>query len=188
VWNVRRSTFGPLLISSRDAATTVSHFGANPKRTRMAAFMLASFIAGVGGGLYGVLLTGFQPFDFSLLLSIALLLYAVVGGITSLAGPLVAGVLFGVVPQILQGQSGQSASALPDVIAGGLVIALLAFRPGGVAARFERSVHVDTPEPSDRRVKLGRFTTVVTGRRATVALSSAATSSVAVGLAPEVKS
>jgi branched-chain amino acid transport system permease protein len=162
VWNVRRSTFGPLLISSRDAASTVSHFGANPKRTRMAAFLLASFIAGVGGGLYGVLLTGFQPFDFSLLLSIGLLLYAVVGGVTSLSGPILAGLLFGVVPQVLQGRSGQNASALPDIFAGALVIALLAFRPGGIAALFERGHPADGDGSSaGGPLRLGRFDVVV---------------------------
>ena len=103
VWNVRRSTFGPLLISSHDAPTTVAHFGADPSRTRMWAFLFASFIAAFGGGLSGVLLTGFQPFDFSLILSIALLVYAVVGGVQTLAGQLVAGVLFGVVPTSSRG-------------------------------------------------------------------------------------
>jgi branched-subunit amino acid ABC-type transport system permease component len=137
VWNVRRSTFGPLLISARDAPTTVAHFGADPSRTRMWAFLLASFIAAFGGGFYGVLLTGFQPFDFSLILSIALLVYAVVGGVQSLAGPLIAGVMFGVVPQIIQGESSTAASAVPDLIAGIAVLALVALRPGGLASLFE---------------------------------------------------
>jgi len=136
VWNVRRSTFGPLLISARDAPTTVAHFGADPSRTRMWAFLLASFIAAFGGGLYGVLLTGFQPFDFSLILSIALLVYAVVGGVQSLAGPVVAGVVFGVVPQLIQGQSSTAASAVPDLVAGLAVLLLVALRPGGLASLF----------------------------------------------------
>lgn len=154
VWNVRRSTFGPLLISARDAPTTVAHFGADPSRTRMWAFLFASFIAAFGGGLYGVLLTGFQPFDFSLILSIALLIYAVVGGVESLGGPLIAGVLFGVVPQLLQGQASTTASAVPDLIAGVAVLALLAFRPGGLAALFTRS----KPEAEARPAgSFGRF-------------------------------
>ena len=159
VWNVRRSTFGPLLISSRDAPTTVAHFGADPSRTRMWAFLFASFIAAFGGGLYGVLLTGFQPFDFSLILSIALLIFAVVGGVQSLAGPLIAGVLFGVVPQLLQGQASTTASAVPDLIAGVAVLALLAFRPGGLAALFTR------PVPAGRTgsaTPFGRFDLTVT--------------------------
>ena len=165
VWQVRRSTFGPLLISARDAGPTVAHFGADPKRTRMWAFLLASFIAALGGGLYGVLLTGFQPFDFSLLLSIALLLNAVVGGITSLAGPLLAGVLFGVVPQLIQGRSGTSATAVPDMIAGLAVIALVAFRPGGLAALFERPTRTrQSGVAVSGPIRLGRFDTVVAAR------------------------
>lgn len=153
VWNIRRSTFGPLLISSRDAPTTVSHFGADPSRTRMWTFLFASFIAAFGGGFYGVLLTGFQPFDFSLILSIALLIYAVVGGVQSLGGPLVAGLLFGVVPQLIQGQASTSASALPDLLAGGAVLALVALRPDGLASLFSRASQPD-PRPS---AVFGRF-------------------------------
>lgn len=165
VWNARRSTFGPLLLSSRDAPTTVAHFGADPKRTRMSAFLLASFIASLGGGLYGVLLTGFQPFDFSLLLSISLLLFAVVGGVESLAGPLIAGFFFGVVPQLIQGESGASASAWPDVLSGVAVIALIGARPAGLASFFvRRRPMADRPQARPARW-LGRFDLVVDQHR-----------------------
>lgn len=167
VWNLRRSTFGPLLLSARDAGTTVAHFGADPKRTRIAAFMMASFIASLGGALYGVLLTRFTPFDFSLILSISLLLNAVVGGIESMSGPLIAGIVFGIVPQLLQKESGPSASALPDVIAGATVILLIALRPRGLASLFERK-HGDQNDrggdPSSvvhRGSRSGRFDLVV---------------------------
>ncbi len=155
VWNIRRSTFGPLLISARDAPTTVAHFGADPSRTRMWAFLFASFVAALGGGFYGVLLTGFQPFDFSLILSIALLIYAVVGGVQSLAGPMVAGVMFGVVPQLIQGQSSTSASAIPDLIAGVAVLALLALRPDGLASLLTKRPSSATVTSAD--IPFGRF-------------------------------
>ncbi|MFZ6003223.1 MAG: ABC transporter permease [Actinomycetota bacterium] len=159
VWNVRRSTFGPLLISARDAGSTVAHFGANPKRTRMWAFMLASFIAALGGAFYGVLLSGFQPFDFSFFLSIALLLYVVVGGVQSLSGPLLAGFLFGIVPQLLQrGSSGTSASAIPDIVAGAVVVVLMAARPGGLAELLGRG---GGEAPGGSRLRAGRFDLVV---------------------------
>jgi sulfate-transporting ATPase len=155
VWNLRRSTFGPLLLSSRDAATTVAHFGANPKRTRMVTFLFASFIASLGGAFYGILLTGFQPFDFAFALSIQLLIFAVVGGSQSLGGPIVAGLLFGVVPQILQGKSGSSASAVPDIVAGVLVIALMALRPAGIASLFR--VRAQQLSTRVRTRPVGRF-------------------------------
>ena len=168
VWNMRRSSFGPLLLSSRDAPTTVAHFGADPKRTRMSAFLVASFIASLGGGLYGVLLTGFQPFDFSLMLSISLLLYAVVGGVESLAGPLIAGFFFGVVPQLIQGRSGTSASAWPDVLSGVAVIVLIGVRPAGLASFLQRRRAPQAPAEARPARWLGRFDLVV-DRRATTA-------------------
>lgn len=162
MWNVRRSTFGPLLVSARDAGPTVAHFGANPKRTRMWAFMLASFIAALGGAFYGVLLTGFQPFDFSFFLSIALLLYVVVGGVQSLSGPLLAGFLFGIVPQLLQrGSSGTNASAIPDIVAGVVVVVLMAARPGGLADLLGRRGDA----PGSRHLRAGRFDLVVASHR-----------------------
>ena len=103
------------------------------------------------------MLTGFQPFDFSLILSIALLIYAVVGGVQSLGGPLVAGLLFGVVPQLIQGQS-SSASAVPDLIAGVAVLLLLALRPDGIASLFTaRPVKARDPA----RSSFGRFDVTV---------------------------
>lgn len=170
VWSLRRSTFGPLLLSARDAGTTVAHFGADPKRTRIAAFMMASFIASLGGALYGVLLTRFTPFDFSLILSISLLLNAVVGGIESLSGPVIAGIVFGIIPQLIQKESGPSASALPDVIAGATVILLIALRPRGLASLFERKHPPGSGRPDDgpalshRGTHSGRFDLVI-GRR-----------------------
>ncbi len=134
VWNVRRSSFGSLLYKARDAPTTLAHFGVSPRRVRMSAFLLASFIAGLGGAFYGILLTSFQASDFDIQLGIALLLYSVVGGVESLAGPIIAGFLFGVLPQLIQGQSGTTSSAWPEVISGAVVVALVALRPQGLAS------------------------------------------------------
>lgn len=182
VWNLRRSTYGALLISARDASSTVAHFGADPKRTRMGAFMLASFIAAMGGAFQGLLLSNIQPLDFSLLLSMALLLYAVVGGLQSLAGPLVAGIMFGVMPQVvqrLQGASSAEPTAIPDIVAGLVVLALVALRPDGLASLFRRrrSAHGGTDIGSDShdaavgfsppigRMNVGRFASAAAQRR-----------------------
>ncbi|GAC1311764.1 MAG: hypothetical protein NVSMB16_08580 [Acidimicrobiales bacterium] len=164
VRNLRRSTFGALLISARDAGPTVAHFGADPKRARMWAFALASFIASLGGGLYGVLLGGFQPADFTFLLSITLLLFAVVGGVQSLAGPVIAGLLFGVVPQLLQGNSGTSASAIPDIVSGLLVVVLMAVRPGGLASVLRSGPRAGVSD-TKKYMRAGRFDAVTERHR-----------------------
>jgi branched-chain amino acid transport system permease protein len=164
VWNVRRSSYGLLLFTARDAPDTLAHFGVSPHRIRMGAFLLASFIAGIGGAFYGILLTSFQASDFDLQLGIALLLYAVVGGVESLAGPIIAGFLFGVLPQIIQGHSGATSSAWPEVISGVVVVALIALRPQGLASLLPtfRSKGFGLSSSADgRSVRLGRFAPVL---------------------------
>jgi ABC-type branched-subunit amino acid transport system permease subunit len=157
VWAVRRSSFWPVLLASRDAPDTVAHFGSDPRRVRMAAFMLAAFIAAIGGAFWGILLTRFSPFEFSFGLSIALLLYTVIGGSESLAGPVIAAVLFGVVPQILQKRSGAEASAWPDLIAGVLVVVLVAANPRGLAAVLVRRPHPAAAGLRRRSVRFRQF-------------------------------
>ena len=161
VWRIRRSTYGALLLASRDAPSTVAHFGADPRRARMAAFTLASFIATLGGCFYGILLTAFRPEDFAFQLSLILLLYAVIGGIESLAGPLIAGLAFGVVPELFAGEASTSASALPDIISGVVVIGLMAARPAGVASFLGRS------RPGSSAWRFGRWAPIVEDRHAT---------------------
>lgn len=163
VWRVRRSSFGALLLASRDAPATVSHFGADPRRTRMWAFMLASFIASLGGAFYGVLLTAFRPEDFAFQLSVILLLYAVIGGIDSLAGPILAGLAFGLVPELVAGEASTQASAWPDIVAGVVVIGLMAWRPTGLGSLLRKA-----PRPAlvsgPVSARFGRWRAVVAAR------------------------
>lgn len=137
-WNLRRSTQGTLLIAARDASSTVAHFGSSPARARLGAFLLASFVATLGGGLYVILVTGLSAADFSPFLSLTLLVYFVVGGSQSLLGPVLAGIAFGIIPQLVQSEVGTKANAAPGIIAGAAVVVLLATRPGGLASLIER--------------------------------------------------
>ncbi len=150
-WNVRRSSYGSLLIASRDNPTAVSHFGASPRRTRMAAFLLASFFATLGGAFYGILLTSFEPGTFAAGLSIALLLYAIVGGVGSLGGPLLAGIFFSLLPQAIQGRASATQSQWPDLISAGLLVALVALRPDGIASLFRWAFDFHRPGRSAKQ-------------------------------------
>ncbi len=136
-WMLRRSMFGTVLLVARDRPNVIASAGVSPQIIRMKSFAMASFVASVGGAFYGVLLTRFAPTDFTVLMSISLLVYAVVGGIDSLAGPALAGLFFGVLPQVVQQQS-TSVSAVPDVLAGVALLALVVLRPRGLASMIGR--------------------------------------------------
>ncbi len=133
-WLLRRSIWWRLLIASRDIPVAVRHAGLRPGAIRMIAFSVASFMATLGGVFFGILATSFNPLNFSIALSFSLLLFAVAGGLETLLGPVVAALCFGLLPQLLQGESGANASSWPDVAAGVLVIGLLALRPSGLGS------------------------------------------------------
>ena len=136
--NLRRSVQGRFLIAARDTPEAVEHFGASAARARMGVFLVAAFTATLGGGLYAVLVSGLSPTDFAPMLSLSLLVYTVVGGSQSLAGPVMAGLAFGLLPQITQGTASGSANAVPDMVAGATVLVVLVFRPGGLASLLPR--------------------------------------------------
>ena len=137
-WNLRRSTYGAVLLACRAAPTVVEHFGTSAARVRTATFLFASFMATIGGGFFAVLVTSFTAAEFSVQLSISLLLYAVVGGTRSLLGPILAGVVFGVLPELLQSGSDAGASAWPDLLSGGIILVMVAASPGGLAGLLQR--------------------------------------------------
>jgi branched-chain amino acid transport system permease protein len=166
-WNIKRSTYGSLLLVSRDAPQAVSHFGTRPARVRMGAFLFASFISGVGGAFYVMLITFFNPFDFSILLSLLLLVYAVVGGLQSLAGPLIAAAAFGVGPALMQQGGGQAkGGASFELLSGLLLLALIASRPAGLASLLRRRSDGPSSETSApaHGVRYGRFDLVMRDR------------------------
>ncbi|MGH2785552.1 MAG: ABC transporter permease [Actinomycetota bacterium] len=87
-WSLRRSRSGRIMIASRDNPTTSQAFGISLVRTRLAAFVISGFIAGVAGALYAYLNGAVDAPAFNPIASVDLFTMVVIGGMTSLAGPL----------------------------------------------------------------------------------------------------
>jgi branched-chain amino acid transport system permease protein len=98
---VRRSTFGQRLLALKDSPAASATLGINTTLVRLAVFTLSAAIAGFGGALYGGALGAVSPQNFAFVQSLPLLLLGVVGGIGSAAGALVAGVMIGGLPLLI---------------------------------------------------------------------------------------
>jgi branched-chain amino acid transport system permease protein len=121
----------------RDGELAAAAFGVNVGYYKMLAFALSAAYAGVAGALYG-LATAFVSTDaFPFLLSVALLVGAVVGGIGTIGGALIGGLLNEFLPiyaqQFLLPVSKQLANAAPGAVQGVLLLIVLAVARGGVA-------------------------------------------------------
>jgi ABC-type branched-subunit amino acid transport system ATPase component/ABC-type branched-subunit amino acid transport system permease subunit len=87
--NVRRSGFGRLLIAVRDNEDNARAFAIRATTAKMQGYLIAGFIAGVGGAMYAHSRTQIDSSIFPSTTSIDIVVMTVLGGISSLAGPII---------------------------------------------------------------------------------------------------
>jgi ABC-type branched-subunit amino acid transport system ATPase component/branched-subunit amino acid ABC-type transport system permease component len=145
VKNLTASATGRRFLAVRDNERAAASIGIDVAATKLAAFALASFIAGVGGALIGYSRGQLSADSFTALVGIGLLAYAYLGGITSVSGAIIAGALapLGVGYVVLDGLFAN----LSDwylLISGALLIATAIFNPVGIAGALRRPTRTPT--------------------------------------------
>jgi branched-chain amino acid transport system permease protein len=91
---VRRSWFGRQLTAIRDSELAAATLGARVKTAKVLIFSASAFIAGCAGALFGGMSGAVQGLHFEPVNSLVILLFAFVGGITTVSGALIAGIAF----------------------------------------------------------------------------------------------
>jgi branched-chain amino acid transport system permease protein len=90
---VSRSRLGAYLLAVREDIDSAEAIGINTVRVRVMALSLSAFFAGLAGGFYALYLRYVDPDAvFSIALSVEMVFIAVVGGLTTVAGPLIGAV------------------------------------------------------------------------------------------------
>jgi branched-chain amino acid transport system permease protein len=146
---LRRGPFGRRLAAMRDSQAACATLGLDVRRTKLTVFAVSSAIAGLAGALYGGLGFTTSQLDFEPLYNVLLFLFAFVGGITTITGALLGGVLFALLP-LVQSRQPQLAGLVFAVIA---VVALaLGKQPNGMAGllfggRSSRARPAASPPP-----------------------------------------
>ena len=96
-------------------------------RTKLIAFVLSAFYAGIGGGLYATSVGFIDPLEFGLLTSVRHVTFIVVGGVGSLAGSVVGAIALTLLPKALHGFKEYN-----EFIYGGLLLLVLITFPKGL--------------------------------------------------------
>jgi len=118
--------------------------GIDVVKLKVQAFVISAGMAGVAGALYAHLIGFVSPSVFTLHFSIILLAMTVLGGTSSIAGPVIAAVLLTMLPHldaVIPGMPGTVATVLQDWqsdIYGLAIILVMLFLPGGVAGSLRR--------------------------------------------------
>jgi branched-chain amino acid transport system permease protein len=92
--NLRSGRLGRILAAMRDSETAARSVGIDLRRYKLFIFAISAFIAGIGGTLLAQQTQVFTPFAFDPFTSLTWFLVVVVAGVGSLAGAVVAAVLF----------------------------------------------------------------------------------------------
>ncbi|HVB51728.1 MAG TPA: branched-chain amino acid ABC transporter permease [Acidimicrobiales bacterium] len=92
--NLFHSRSGRAMRLVRDNDVAAELMGVNLARTRSMAFVVSAAFAGLGGALYSLLEASVRPETFPLTLSITLLTLMVLGGIGTLSGAVIGGIIY----------------------------------------------------------------------------------------------
>ena len=98
-----RGTWGAAMRAVRDAETASESIGLNPLAIKTVAFAVSALFAAAAGALFAPLSGFVTPHTFGFIQSILFVLVVMLGGASSVAGPLVGAVIVGLLPELLAG-------------------------------------------------------------------------------------
>jgi branched-chain amino acid transport system permease protein len=152
VANLRRASLGQRMLAVRSNERAAAAAGIDVRNVKFAAFGISSFIAGLGGALYGYNFSSVTVNRFSALTALSLIAFAYVGGITMVTGALFAGLISveALIPYALEKWFDISGNWA--LLFGGLaLIVTLIQNPDGVAGAMWRKRQARRKAPAPRK-------------------------------------
>ena len=134
VRNLIWSRQGRALVAIREDETAAETMGVDTTRSKIMAFVVGAFFAGVAGGLYAHKITFIDPSQFDFMKSIEALVIIVLGGLGSITGTVMAAFVVTFLPEILR--------AFADyrmIIYSLMLILMMLYRPRGLMGTAEFS-------------------------------------------------
>jgi len=105
VWfikNLINSSYGRALKSIREDDVAAEAMGINLFYHKVLSFVVGAFFAGIGGALLGSLVMTIDPNTFSSFMTFQIIIIVIVGGLGSITGTVIVGVLFAVLMEVLR--------------------------------------------------------------------------------------
>ncbi len=129
VQRVVRSRVGRAMVALRENEALARSVGVDVVRYLVIAAVLSAGMAGAAGALYAHYIRIVDPDVFSFIYTVTMVIMVVTGGKGTLAGPVVGGFIFGLLPELLRDV------ARPEVqwiVYGVAMIAIVSFLPRGI--------------------------------------------------------
>ncbi len=139
VQRMERARLGNYLVAIGQNQDAAEALGINSSRAKARALALSAFLTGVAGVFYAQYTYVIHPDSvFGLGLSIQIALVAIVGGVGTILGPVLGAVIMEFFIQVTQIAFAGQYPGLELMVYGGLLVAVILWRPRGVIAWFAR--------------------------------------------------
>lgn len=136
IGRVTRSFVGRAWVALREDEDAAAAMGVSGVRYKLMAYACSGFVGGVVGVFYAHMQRYISPASFTLFENILILMLIVLGGLGTLVGPFIGAAIWIVFLQLsLQIPFVSSYPESRYILLGALLIALMLFRPSGIAAK-----------------------------------------------------
>lgn len=137
IWRLTQSSYGRAFLSVREDEIASECMGVNTTRTKVFAFVVSSFFAGVGGSLFAHTTNYLNPASFQFMKSVDVVIMVVLGGMGSLSGSIIAAAFVTILPEALRPLQEYTGLDLRMVIYSLSLILLMILRPQGLLGTRE---------------------------------------------------
>ncbi len=135
-FRLKKSWFGRNLWALNEDDIAAEVMGLDLVKAKRSAFIISSFFAGVGGGVYAHHLGYISPSSFSFLISVQILIMAVLGGLGSMSGSIIAAFILTALPELLRSLPTGKVD-IRMIVYPVILISMMILRPQGLLGRLE---------------------------------------------------
>lgn len=147
MWKIAGSKTGIIFHSIREDEVTAKASGINTTRYKLLAFCLSGLFAGIAGGLYVHFMRIAGPSTLELMLSFQVIIWAIVGGIATIYGPIAGAFLLVLLMELLT-----VAPEIRMLSFAIIVILILLFMPEGMTAWVRDRIEKECPRCKLRNI------------------------------------
>ena len=127
IYRINHSRMGKMSWSIYDNEVLAEHIGINVLKQKVIIFTIACFFAGLTGALYAHYQTYISPKSFDIWKSEFALVHVIVGGLTTVGGPVVGAIILTMIDEILR-----ATEHFRVILFGAILISIVVLLPGGL--------------------------------------------------------
>jgi branched-chain amino acid transport system permease protein len=136
---IRSHRWGFYLVATRERESAANSAGVRTVRMRLIAVMISAALTAAAGTFHAMYLTFIEPEAvFSLTLSIQIAMFALIGGLGTVFGPLLGTILVVPITELARGWLGAEAIGLHGFVYGTVLVLVVLFVPNGIMGLASR--------------------------------------------------